>query len=228
MNSRDLPGDPTLDGAVTTRGPRTWTCPRPPWCTCSRSPWRGTGRRPRSSSSAREPPTRSSGSRCRAWPRGCGRWACSRGPVAIVLPNRPQHIVAFYAVLRLGAIVAGTTPLHDPRAAPPVRGPRCPRGDRVGQGGVADHQHAQGPGREHVVSVDITAAMPAAMRLGLRLPLKKLAEQRRELTAAAPARSPGSPSWTPRPALWTTPPECHGHRPAAVHLRTTGQPRVRA
>ena len=26
-------------------------------------------------------------------------------PVAIVLPNCPQHIVAFYAVLRLGAIV---------------------------------------------------------------------------------------------------------------------------
>src|SRR4051794_23410843 len=26
-------------------------------------------------------------------------------PVAIVLPNCPQHIIAFYAVLRLGAVV---------------------------------------------------------------------------------------------------------------------------
>ncbi|MBX4365431.1 AMP-binding protein, partial [Mycobacterium tuberculosis] len=31
--------------------------------------------------------------------------------VAIVLPNCPQHIVAFYAVLRLGAIVVEHHPL---------------------------------------------------------------------------------------------------------------------
>ncbi|BDZ55830.1 hypothetical protein GCM10025870_29030 [Agromyces marinus] len=31
-------------------------------------------------------------------------------PVAIVLPNCPQHIVAFYAVLRLGAIVVEHNP----------------------------------------------------------------------------------------------------------------------
>ena len=36
-------------------------------------------------------------------------------PVAIVLPNCPQHIVAFYAVLRLGAIVVEHNPLYTPR-----------------------------------------------------------------------------------------------------------------
>ena len=35
--------------------------------------------------------------------------------VAIVLPNCPQHIVAFYAVLRLGAIVVEHNPLYTPR-----------------------------------------------------------------------------------------------------------------
>ena len=36
-------------------------------------------------------------------------------PVAIVLPNCPQHIVAFYAVLRLGAVVVEHNPLYTPR-----------------------------------------------------------------------------------------------------------------
>ena len=36
-------------------------------------------------------------------------------PVGIVLPNCPQHIVAFYAVLRLGAIVVEHNPLYTPR-----------------------------------------------------------------------------------------------------------------
>src|SRR5215204_6116849 len=36
-------------------------------------------------------------------------------PVAIVLPNCPQHVVAFYAVLRLGAIVVEHNPLYTPR-----------------------------------------------------------------------------------------------------------------
>ena len=36
-------------------------------------------------------------------------------PVAIILPNCPQHIVAFYAVLRLGAVVVEHNPLYTPR-----------------------------------------------------------------------------------------------------------------
>ena len=36
-------------------------------------------------------------------------------PVAIVLPNCPQHIIAFYAVLRLGAVVVEHNPLYTPR-----------------------------------------------------------------------------------------------------------------
>src|SRR5450830_419796 len=35
--------------------------------------------------------------------------------VALVLPNCPQHVVAFYAVLRLGAIVVEHNPLYTPR-----------------------------------------------------------------------------------------------------------------
>src|ERR687897_2988627 len=35
--------------------------------------------------------------------------------VALVLPNCPQHVVAFYAVLRLGATVVEHNPLYTPR-----------------------------------------------------------------------------------------------------------------
>jgi long-chain acyl-CoA synthetase len=35
--------------------------------------------------------------------------------VAVVLPNCPQHVVAFYAVLRLGAIVVEHNPLYTAR-----------------------------------------------------------------------------------------------------------------
>ena len=39
--------------------------------------------------------------------------------VALVLPNCPQHVVAFYAVLRLGAIVVEHNPLYTKRSSPP-------------------------------------------------------------------------------------------------------------
>jgi long-chain acyl-CoA synthetase len=35
--------------------------------------------------------------------------------VALVLPNSPQHVIAFYAVLRLGAIVVEHNPLYTER-----------------------------------------------------------------------------------------------------------------
>ena len=41
--------------------------------------------------------------------------------VALVLPNCPQHVVAFYAVLRLGAIVVEHNPLYTRASSPPVR-----------------------------------------------------------------------------------------------------------
>src|SRR3984885_6388319 len=36
-------------------------------------------------------------------------------PVALIMPNCPQHVVAFYAILRLGAIVIEDHPLYTAR-----------------------------------------------------------------------------------------------------------------
>jgi long-chain acyl-CoA synthetase len=113
--------------------------------------------------------------------------------VALVLPNCPQHVVAFYAALRLGAVVVEHNPLYtaDELAAqladcgarvvvcwdktvPVVLGLRARTAVQV------------------VVSVDLTSALPAAKRLALRLPVSKARTTRAAMTGPVP---PGVPRW---------------------------------
>ncbi|MFF0943784.1 long-chain-fatty-acid--CoA ligase [Kocuria sp. CPCC 205300] len=123
---------------------------------------------------------------------GLRRLGVRRGDrVAIVLPNCPQHIVAFYAVLRLGAVVVEHNPLYTEselrhqfedhgarvaivwdRAAERIRS--LPAGLRV----------------DAVVAVDITAAMPRTQQLALRLPLPTVRASRAQLTGPAPGTIP--------------------------------------
>lgn len=106
-------------------------------------------------------------------------------PVAIVLPNCPQHVVAFYAVLRLGAIVVEHNPLYTPRE---LRHQFEDHGaktviawDKV----VSTMQAFPDDLRvDRIVSVDLTRAMPFATRLALRLPVKKARDSRAALTTA--------------------------------------------
>ena len=111
--------------------------------------------------------------------------------VAIVLPNCPQHVVAFYAVLRLGAVVVEHNPLY---TAPELRHQFEDHGARVvvAWDRVADRIRSMPADLQidSVVSVDLTAAMPAATRLGLRLPLRRLREAREQLTGPAPGTIP--------------------------------------
>lgn len=104
-------------------------------------------------------------------------------PVAIVLPNCPQHIVAFYAVLRLGGIVVEHNPLYTPRE---LRHQFEDHGARVVVAWdkvVESIQAFPADVRvQHVVSVDVTRAMPLATRALLRLPVAKARESRAALT----------------------------------------------
>ncbi|SCG16934.1 long-chain acyl-CoA synthetase [Micromonospora echinofusca] len=112
--------------------------------------------------------------------------------VALVLPNCPQHVVAFYAVLRLGAVVVEHNPLYTPqelthqladhgarvavvwdKVAPSVRG-------AVGATAV-----------ETVLAVDLTRALPRRKRWALRLPLARARATRAAMTGPAP----GALSW---------------------------------
>ena len=113
--------------------------------------------------------------------------------VAIVLPNCPQHIVAFYAILRLGAIAVEHNPLYTPRE---LRHQFEDHGatvaiawDKV----VATIQEfPEDVAVETLVSVDVTKAMPLSMRLALRLPVARARESRRALTT----RTRGTIAWS--------------------------------
>ena len=111
--------------------------------------------------------------------------------VALILPNCPQHVVAFYAALRLGAIVIEHNPLYTPRE---LRLQFEDHGARVAivwdklADAVADFPSDLA--LEHIVSVDITAALPLTKRLALRLPIPKAKEARAQLTATPRSKRP--------------------------------------
>jgi len=113
-------------------------------------------------------------------------------PVAIVLPNCPQHIVAFYAILRLGAVVVEHNPLYTPRE---LRKQFEDHGAKVAivWSKVVEtvQQFPADIAVTRLVSVDITTAMPASLRFALRLPVAKARESRGALTS----RVTGALSW---------------------------------
>ena len=105
-------------------------------------------------------------------------------PVAIVLPNCPQHVVAFYAVLRLGAIVVEHNPLYTARE---MRHQFEDHGAKVviaWDKVVATLQEFPADvAVDTIVSVDITRAMPMRLRAALGLPIPKARRSRSDLTA---------------------------------------------
>lgn len=111
--------------------------------------------------------------------------------VALVLPNSPQHVVAFYAALRLGAIVIEHNPLYTPRE---LRHQFEDHGARfaIVWDKLADTV-AEFPADlalEKIISVDITTALPFAKRLALRLPVAKAKAAREQLTNAPRSKRP--------------------------------------
>ncbi|GAA1837182.1 long-chain-fatty-acid--CoA ligase [Agromyces salentinus] len=112
-------------------------------------------------------------------------------PVALVLPNCPQHIVAFYAVLRLGGIVIEHNPLYTPRelrhqfedhgAAVVIAWDKVVETIQAFPADVAVRE---------IVSVDVTRAMPLATRALLRLPIAKARDSRAALTTKVRGTTP--------------------------------------
>ncbi|MDL5350678.1 long-chain-fatty-acid--CoA ligase [Microbacterium sp. zg-YB36] len=111
--------------------------------------------------------------------------------VAIVLPNCPQHVVAFYAVLRLGGIVVEHNPLYTARE---LRHQFEDHGASVAivwdkvVDTVAEFPSDVRPAR--IISVDMTAALPLVKRLALRLPIPKARESRAQLSSPPKLRHP--------------------------------------
>jgi len=107
--------------------------------------------------------------------------------VALVLPNCPQHVVAFYAVLRLGGIVVEHNPLY---TAPEL----LEQFTDHGAGLAICWDRATGALEEirsstrlrTILSVDLTRALPLPQRLALRLPVPAVRRRRAEITGPVP------------------------------------------
>lgn len=107
--------------------------------------------------------------------------------VALALPNCPQHVVAFYAALRLGAVVVEHNPLYTENE---FRHQLTDSGatvvvcwDRIAP--LIDSLRETTSVRA-VLAVDLRSALPWRSRLALRLPVAKARAARRELSGPVP------------------------------------------
>jgi long-chain acyl-CoA synthetase len=111
--------------------------------------------------------------------------------VALILPNCPQHVVAFYAVLRLGAVVVEHNPLY---TAKELRHQFENHQARVviawDKAASAVKAFPKDIEIDHVVSVNLLQEFPTIKRLALGLPVTKLRASRAALTAPAPGTMP--------------------------------------
>jgi long-chain acyl-CoA synthetase len=112
--------------------------------------------------------------------------------VALILPNCPQHVVAFYAVLRLGAIVVEHNPLYTARELRHLFEDHAARVVISWDAAVARLREQPADIRlDTIVAVNLLNAFPTLKRLALRLPVKRLRETRARLSQPAP----GTMSW---------------------------------
>lgn len=131
--------------------------------------------------------------------------------VALVLPNCPQGVVAFYAVLRLGAVVVQHNPLYTDRELAHIFTDHGARVAICWDVAVPKLQQmpATAPLRT-IVSVNLLNAFPLVKRLALALPLPQLRATRAKLTAPVS----GTIAWE---TLLQAPPIASDHPRPAVH-----------
>jgi long-chain acyl-CoA synthetase len=148
-------------------------------------------------------------------------------PVAIVLPNCPQHIVAFYAILRLGAVVVEHNPLYTAREL------RKQFEDHGAKHAIVwtkvvglIQEFPEDLAVSSLISVDITKAMPWRTRMALKLPVARA----REARTALHERVSGTVAW--EAIVGSTPLPSSHPKPATEDLAliqytsgTTGTPK---
>ena len=139
--------------------------------------------------------------------------------VALVLPNCPQHVVAFYAVLRLGAVVVEHNPLYTDRELRHQFEDHAATVAIVWDKTVDQIQNlpADIP-VSTIVSVDLISAMPLSNRVALKLPVPAARKARAALTAQKHPRSGTRKVLTWKALLDNRPLRRRHPRPAATDL----------
>ena len=120
--------------------------------------------------------------------------------VALIMPNCPQHAVALYGALRIGAVVAEHNPLAPAEEIRSQLDAHRARVVIVWEKGIDLVTDAAAGSRagdvlqgRTVFSVDLSAAMPVRLRAALRLPVERARRQRASFrTQSLPA---GVRSW---------------------------------
>lgn len=111
--------------------------------------------------------------------------------VAVALPNCPQHVVIYWAIQRLGAIVVEHNPLY---TSPELVGPFSDHAARVAvvwDKAAPVFERLRGETElETIVTVNMIDAMPRSMQLALKLPLPMLRKKRDQLSQPAPNTLP--------------------------------------
>jgi long-chain acyl-CoA synthetase len=111
--------------------------------------------------------------------------------VALILPNCPQHVVAFYAVLRLGAVVVEHNPVYTSRELRHQFEDHQARVVIAWEKAVAAVRAFPADVEiDHIVSVNLIRACPTLKALAVHLPVKKLRESRQAQTCPAPGTIP--------------------------------------
>ena len=164
----------------------------------------------------------SSATRSRGWPNVLLGLGVRRGDrVALVMPNCPQHVVAFYAVLRLGAVVVEHNPLYTREE---LQHQFDDHGAEVAiawdKVALALQQVAETAPLRTIVAVDLTTALPAQAAADARAcPVAKARATRAAMTAPAPGHAVVGPPAEGRAAA--RPPTTRGRRPTTSRCCST-------
>ncbi len=112
--------------------------------------------------------------------------------VALALPNCPQHLIAFHAIMRLGAVAVEHNPRYTANELQTIFEDHGARYAIVMDTVIDTLNQMPSYARPStIISVDITKAMPAKMRWLLKIPFGKAKKMRAKLTNGAK----GNLSW---------------------------------
>lgn len=112
--------------------------------------------------------------------------------VVLAMPNCAAHVVAFYAVLRLGAVVVEVNPTYTGNQLRQQLADAEPVVAIVWQKAVGAVRDVAPEGLREVVSMDLSADLPATSRWALRLPVAKARSTRAAMCGSVP---PGTREW---------------------------------